>query len=197
MSRPVHERLRELEADLQHLQVLPAAAVRARGRSRGRRQLAAVAAAAAAVTGTAGIALAWPHQSAAPIGDRPVVTCVLALPNDPAEVKIRVLDGGAPVGLADTVAAQFRARKFDVQVGTADQNASAGAAALRYGPAAIGAATVVRAEVHGEVAMRFDPGRRDATIDLTFGPAFTRLATATEINQSLALAGEPSAPPQC
>jgi hypothetical protein len=108
-----------------------------------------------------------------------------------------VLDGGAPAGLVDGTAAQLRARRFVVQNGTADRDPVVGVAALRYGPTAIGAASVLRAEVHGSVTMRFDPDRRDETVDLTVGPAFTRLATATEVNQSLAAAGEPSAPPQC
>jgi hypothetical protein len=68
---------------------------------------------------------------------------------------------------------------------------------VRYGPAAIGAATVVRAMVHGDVSMNFDPGRPDDTIDLTLGSSFSRLATTSEVNQNLAAAGKPSAPPQC
>jgi hypothetical protein len=45
--------------------------------------------------------------------------------------------------------------------------------------------------------MRFDPGRPGKTIDLILGPAFTRLGTATEINQNLVTAGPPTAPPEC
>lgn len=74
---------------------------------------------------------------------------------------------------------------------------AAGGPSRVYGPAAVGAAAVVRAEVHGAVDMRFVPERRDVTIDLVLGPAFTRLATTTEVNQNLVTAGEPSAPPQC
>ncbi len=43
---------------------------------------------------------------------------------------------------------------------------SDGTTALRYGPAAIGAAILLRATLVGEVAMRFDPERRDDTIDV-------------------------------
>jgi hypothetical protein len=107
-----------------------------------------------------------------------------------------VLDGGAPAGLPETTASQLRARDFTVLAGTAGQDPD-GESALRYGPASIGAAALLRAVLHGEVTMRFDPDRRDETIDLTVGPAFTRLATATEINQNLVAAGKPSAPPQC
>jgi hypothetical protein len=110
-----------------------------------------------------------------------------------------VLDGGAPAGSPASTAAQLSARSFTVLAGAvaaADLQAE-GAAALRYGPAAIGAAVLLRAELRGEVVMRFDPDRNDETIDLTLGPAFTRLATTTEVNQALVAAAEPSPPPQC
>jgi len=210
MSRPVEERLRELESELRDLQVLPAAAVRARGRRRGRRQLGALLVAGAVVATTAGIAatktLGWPDGRVAPqqpaatqsTGAGPVV-CVLSIPDSPATVRVRVVDGGAPAGTPDTTAAQLRARRFIVLAdinGTTDSNA-VGTAALHYGPAAIGAATLLRAELHGNIAMQFDPDRADETIDLILGSAFTRLATMTEVNQALVAAGEPSAPPQC
>jgi hypothetical protein len=200
MSRPVHERLRELETDVRDLQVLPAAAVRARGRRRGRRQLTALVVAGVVVATLAGVVatrnLERPHQRTTATGDLPRVTCDLAIPSSPAEVRVRVLDGGAPEGLPDTTVSQLRERSFHVLVGTTEGD-PAGTAALRYGPTAIGAATLLRAMVHGDVLMRFDPDRHDETIDLTLGPAFTRLATTIEANQNLVSAGEPSAPPQC
>jgi hypothetical protein len=205
MSRPVHEQLRELATDVRDLQVPPAAAVRARGRLRGRRQLTALVVAGVVVAATAGTVatrtLDRTHQDTAAAGGLPRMNCVLALPDDPAEVSIRVLGGGAAAGTPDATASQLRARRFHVLVGPADAGRTeagpADAADLRYGPTAIGAATVVRAMVHGPVLMRFDPDRRDMAIDLVLGPAFTRLATTTEVNQGLAEAGEPTAPPQC
>jgi hypothetical protein len=162
--------------------------------------LTALVTAGAVVATTAGIAatnvLEQPRPGPAAVGDRPGVDCVLALPDSPSDVRIRVLDGGAPAGLPGTTTSQLRARQFVVVAGATDGDV-AGAAALRYGPAAIGAAAVVRALVHGDVLMRFVPDRSDATIDLTLGRAFTRLSTTTETNQNLATAGEPSAPPQC
>ena len=200
MSRPVHERLRDLETDVRDLRVLPAAAVRARGRRRGQRQLTVLAVAGAVVATTAGIAATEtferPHQNSAAGGAAYRVDCVLALPTSPAEVRVRVLDGGAPAGLPDTAASQLRVRSFTVLAGPTDGD-PAGATTMRYGPTAIGAATLLRAAVHGDVLMRFDPDRQDETVDLTLGPAFARLATTTEINQNLVAAGEPSAPPQC
>jgi len=200
MSRPVHERLRELETDVRDLRVLPAAAVRARGRRRGRRQLTALVVAGAVVATTAGIAatrtLERPDQRTVATGDLPRMACVLALPDSPTEVRIRVLDGGAPAGLAETTVSQLRARSFIVQVGTT-RGGPVGTAALSYGPAAVGAASLLRAELPGEVTMRFEPDRRDGTIDLTLGSAFTHLATTTEVNQNVVAAGELPAPSQC
>jgi hypothetical protein len=45
--------------------------------------------------------------------------------------------------------------------------------------------------------LRFDPARSGDTIDLTLGRTFTRLAGPTEVNQALAAAVPPSAPPGC
>lgn len=199
MSQSVHEQLRNLKVELHHLEVLPAAAVRARGRSRGRRQLAALVAA-GAVVATAGVAFAWPHQRTLPtIGGpaaAPSVACVVALPDSPAEVRVRVLDGGAPAELLNTTIVQLRARKFTMLNGTTDHGPE-DAAALRYGPASIGAATLLRAGLRGNITMRFDPDRPDETIDLTVGPSFTGVASPTEMNRNLVAAGEPSPPPQC
>jgi hypothetical protein len=210
MSRPVDERLREMESELGDLRVLPAADVRARGRRRGRRRVAGLLAAGAVVAVTAGIAAVqgWPNQRAAeqvPVGDgpsvRPVVSCVLALPDGPAAVRVRVVDGGTAEGLSAATASQLRDRDFTVETGDGaggeTRDGAVDAVALRYGPAAIGAAALLRAMLHDDATMRFDPARRDETIDLVLGPAFTRLATATETNQALAAGGPPSAPPGC
>ncbi|WP_433301232.1 hypothetical protein ACQP2F_05500 [Actinoplanes sp. CA-030573] len=236
------ERLRDLEAEVRDLPVMPAAAVRARGRSRGRRRLAAWTAAGAVVAVT-GFAYAWPHLTTAATGTgiggstgmgtggstgtgagtapatrlpatALAVACDLALPGDPADVHIRVVGGGAPAATLQKTATQLRDRRFRVESGPDgssgpngpdDPNGPTGstgpdvaeAATLHYGPASIGAATLVRAEVTGAVTMLFDADRGDDTIDLTVGAAFTRLATTTEVNQSLVAAGEPTAPPQC
>ncbi|GAA0532475.1 hypothetical protein GCM10010172_11550 [Paractinoplanes ferrugineus] len=196
MPHSVRNRLRDLENDVRDLRVLPAAAVRARGRSRRNRQLAAMTAAGAAVVATTGVAFAWPHPTVAPTADLPALSCVLALPGSPGAVQIRVLDGGAPAGLVDATVSGLRTREFKVLRGATSAQ-PVGVAVLRYGPAAIGAAALVRAEVVGEAGMQFEPGRPDATVDLVLGPAFTRLASPTEINQNLATVGRPSAPPGC
>jgi len=196
MSHPVHERLRQLESEVQDLPVLPAAAVRARGRRRARRQVAMVTAGVAVVATTAGITalriVDRPDDDASvPAAAGPAVSCVLALPDSPAEVRVRLLSGGA---VGDKTATQLRERGFTV-LGRSD--GPAGPTTLRYGPAAIGDAAVLKATLVGDATMQFDPSRADDTIDLTLGSTFARLGTATEINQALAAAGEPSAPPGC
>jgi hypothetical protein len=154
--------------------------------------MAAVTAGVAVVATTAGItatrALDRPGEDATvPAAAGPAVRCVLALPDSPAEVRVRVLNGG-------TAANELRERGFTVLT---PADGPAGPTTLRYGPSAIGAAALLRAEVIGEATLRFDPTRADNTIDLTVGPAFGRLATPTEVNQALAAAGEPTAPPGC
>ncbi|GIF19153.1 ferric-dicitrate binding protein FerR (iron transport regulator) [Actinoplanes tereljensis] len=203
MSRPVEELLRELETDVQNLRVLPAAAVRERGRRRGRRQTAALLVAGAVIATAGGIAVdrSLGGSTVAQTAEQraAIDPCLLALPDNPAAVRIRVLDGGAAVGVADAAVAELRTRSFSVPAETAGATAdrALGAATLVYGPAAIGAASLLQAEVRGEVSMQFDPARHDDTIDLVLGPAFTRLATSTELNQNLVSAGEPTAPPEC
>ncbi|SDT69769.1 LytR C-terminal domain-containing protein [Actinoplanes derwentensis] len=204
----MHERLRELENDVRDLEMTPAALVRERGRRRGRRQLAVVAAAGAVVMVTAGVAFAWPSAErtvtpAAPaagptVSAPPVqgISCDLALPAAPGAVRVRVLDGGAADGLADDIATELRGRGFGVTDGPAAEE-PADVIVVTYGPTSVGAAHLLRAVVYGEATMRFDPDRRDRLVDLTIGPAFDRLATATELNQNLVEAGEPSAPPEC
>ena len=201
MSRPVPERLRQLAAEVQQLDVLPAAAVRARGRRRARRQMAGAVVGVAVMATTAGIAatntLDRPSQGAAapgPAAVSPEVRCVLTLPPDPAEVRVRVLDGeGHPA-----TATELRKRGFTVLAHTGGTtNSPSGPTMLRYGPAAIGAAALLRAELIGDTVMRFDPARADDSVDLTLGPTFVRLATTTELNQALAELDEPVAPPGC
>jgi hypothetical protein len=194
MSPHVHERLRDLETEVRDLRFLPAAAVRARGRSRARRQWAAGLTAGAAVAVTAGAAFAWPQPHAAPAGAgpaAPVVTCRIALPNDPAEIRIRVLGTGRAAAVT-----QLRQRGFTV-LNDAKAQDPVPADGLLYGPSAIGAAAIMQAELKGAVAARFDPTRRDEAIDLVAGARFAGFASPTEINQKLAAAGAPTAPPQC
>lgn len=142
------------------------------------------------------VSQAEPPGAPSVAGSAPGISCALTLPESPSAVQVRVFDGGAVAGLAEDTATQLRVRGFAVMAGAAGEG-TADAAALTYGPAAVGAAHLVRQAVSGEVVMRFDSQRRDQVVDLTIGAAFDRLATAAELNQNLAAAGEPSAPPEC
>jgi hypothetical protein len=210
MSRPMPERLRQLETEVRDLEVLPAADIRARGRRRRHRQLAAVSVAAAVVATTAGVAatrtLGSPDQptaapglvAAQPSSAAPGLQCNLTLPDSAEKVRIRVRDGGAPAGAAAAIATQLRERRYVVvRDAGGPTDPATGPARVSYGPAAIGAATLVKAVILGESTMRFDPDRTDDTIDLTLGSAFERLTTPTELNQALVELDEPTAPPQC
>ncbi|XVU26050.1 LytR C-terminal domain-containing protein [Actinoplanes sp. CA-054009] len=200
------DRLHDLESDVRHLKLPPAETIRARGHRRARCRktalLTAAAAVAVAVT-TAGVTLGRPQQQQQQLptatADRPStpgLTCDLSLPSTPAAVQVRVLDGGASLTQLATAAAELQARTFTVLDGSTGPR-SDGAATLLYGPTAIGTATVLRAALQGDITMRFDPTRTDDAIDLILGPSFTRLSTPTEMNQNLATAGEPTAPPEC
>ncbi|MCU7725308.1 LytR C-terminal domain-containing protein [Actinoplanes sp. KI2] len=199
MSTPLRDRLRELEAEARQVKVLPAAAVRARGRRRAWRQRMAVAAAVAVVAAGGGFAATHTgtHQPAVTPLDKGL-TCTLSLPDDPAQVKVRVIDGGAAAGMADKALTGLRNRRFTVTTGSSQEAGNRqGDVVLRYGPAAIGNATLLRAYFPGVVTMIFDPSRHDDVVDLTVGPRFTAFHTTTEVNQFLAQEGEPTAPPQC
>jgi hypothetical protein len=136
------------------------------------------------------------QQATAPVSKG--LTCTLSLPDDPAEVSVRVIDGGAAVGIAVKALTGLRNRRFTVTSGPSREAGDLkGGVVLRYGPAAIGNATLLRAYIPGSVAMIFDPSRHDDVIDLTVGPGFASFHTTTEVNQLLVQEGEPTAPPQC
>ena len=135
----------------------------------------------------------------APSGERPSsspgIDCVLALPASPAEVRVRVLDGGAPAGLPTRRLLQLRARDFTVlDAAAGPQPGGCGRPALRPGRDRCGDLAASGADRRGRDALR--SGRRDETIDLTVGPTLKRLATPTEVNQIL-LVVKPSPPPDC
>lgn len=113
---------------------------------------------------------------------------------EPAEVKIKVLNGTEQVGLASKISDDFRNRKFQVEE-TGDAAKTDGIAVLRYGPKGVGAAHLLRAYFLNNAAAEYDPERADATVDIILGSAFQQLATTTEVNQSLGDLGAPVAPP--
>ena len=205
MSRPVRERLMELSADVDRVRLAPAAAVRARGRRRTRRRRATTAAALATVVVAGGFGL----TSVVGGGPDPVATLPaapssscrfpvdLTLPGAPGDVVVEVVGGSEQAG---QVAGELGNRGFQASGQgwiDPDSDARGQVAVLRYGPQAIGAATVVRAVVNGAVVMRFVPDREGRTVELVLGSDFDRLATTTEVNRNLAEYGAPTRPPGC
>ncbi|RSM51744.1 hypothetical protein DMB66_41215 [Actinoplanes sp. ATCC 53533] len=124
----------------------------------------------------------------------------LSLPDSPARIELRVFPGAAPAGQAGPVVQELGERGFTARdtPGSDPRAEAAGTAAVvRYGPGAVGASTLVRALIGGDVVMAFDPGRDGEAVDLVLGADFRSLATPTEMNQALAQAGEPTRPPGC
>jgi hypothetical protein len=201
MSHPVRERLIELTTAVEQVRLAPAAAVRARGRSRARRRWAGTATALAAVVAASGFGLTSvvggdPEPVATTL---PPATCPipadLTLPGDPGEVVINVVGRSNRVG---QVAVELGNRGYltSGQEGFDPDSGQAGpVAVIRYGPRAIGAATLVRALVDGDAVMKFLPDREGRTVDLALGADFRGLASTTQVNQKLVTAGEPTRPP--
>jgi hypothetical protein len=201
MPRPVRELLLDLEEDVRQAPLAPAAAVRARGRTRSRRRTAVAATGLALVAAAAGTGVVRMTSHPAPVTPAatadPCAKLDLRLPDDPADIPVRVLDGASVDGLDRTVVQDLHKRRFTraVAAGEAAERTDA-VAILQYGPGAVGKAAVVRAMLRNDVVMHFDP-RRDGVVELVVGDGFQRLGTTTEVNQALAEAGEPTAPPQC
>jgi hypothetical protein len=206
MSRPVRERLAELSADVEQVRLAPAAAVRARGRSRSRRRWAGAGAALATAVAAAGFGLASvAGGDPAPVATLPAAApsgnCKfpvdLTLPTSPGEVKILVVGSADQAG---QVAGELGDRGFSARGPgwiDPDSDSRGTVAVLRYGPRAIGDATLVQALVGSDAVMKFQPHWDGRTIELVLGSEFRRLATTTEVNQNLVAAGEPTRPPGC
>ncbi|GAA2513267.1 LytR C-terminal domain-containing protein [Pilimelia columellifera] len=112
----------------------------------------------------------------------------------PEQVKIRVYNGTAIPGLGEQVATDFANRKFQVdkKVATASKKFS-GVALLRYGPGGVGSAHLLRAYFL-TASRSYDPKIKGRLVEVTVGEDFQKLGTTTEVNQSIAILGEPPLP---
>jgi hypothetical protein len=116
------------------------------------------------------------------------------LPNT-NQIKVNVFNGTSTVGLATTVADEFRNRGFTVGIvqdapAKYDQTAK-----LSYGVNEIAAAAVVNSYFLAKADYAFDIKRTDDVVDVTIGAQYTKLGTKTEVNQAQAQIGNPSPPP--
>ncbi|WP_030434032.1 LytR C-terminal domain-containing protein [Actinoplanes subtropicus] len=119
----------------------------------------------------------------------------VTLPDDPAEVTIKVYNGTSTSGLADSVSNEFKNRRFTVQKPSESKTRYKGVAEIRYGPDAVGRAQLLRAYFLDQSKLEYNPKRKGILIDIVIGSGFRQLATTTEVNQSLVEVGEPTLPP--
>jgi hypothetical protein len=119
----------------------------------------------------------------------------VTLPDDPAEVTVKVYNGTKTAGLADSVTNEFKNRRFTTQKPAESKTKYKGVAEIRFGPDAVGRAQLLRAYFLAQSKMEYNAKRKGAVIDIVIGSQFRQLATTTEVNQSLVEVGEPTLPP--
>ncbi|GGL14068.1 LytR C-terminal domain-containing protein [Mangrovihabitans endophyticus] len=117
------------------------------------------------------------------------------LPDDPAQVTLKVYNATDRSGLAGQVTDAFKNRRFKTEKPAENKKQYDGVAIMRYGPKAVGSAQLVRAYFLDHAKLEYDAKRTNKVIDVVIGQDFQQLATTTEVNQSLVEIGEPEAPP--
>ncbi|MGH3740559.1 MAG: LytR C-terminal domain-containing protein [Micromonosporaceae bacterium] len=136
------------------------------------------------------------------VAERPERTCpegavpaATAIPA-PKKVKINVYNDTDKDGLASSVAEQLKTRGFQVGKVRNDPDPAPvkGSAELRYGPAGLGSAHLLRA-YFTDAQPEPDVERTGSTVDVVLGMEFRQLATPAEVNDALRLIGDPSPPP--
>jgi hypothetical protein len=199
MSRPVQDRLRDLQAEVSELRVPPASIVRdSAATERGPRRRAVLAVAVLAVLAIAAliVALVMDSQANGETGCSPGATRAnLAIPDNASEVKLRVLNGTGAAGTADQVGPEFRNRGFAVQPSAASKSRFSGVAIIKYGPGTVGAAYWIQAYFIGQAQPEYSAAHTSDVIDVVIGTDYRQLATKTEVNQALALLDGPVLPP--
>jgi hypothetical protein len=119
----------------------------------------------------------------------------VTLPDDPAEVTVKIYNGTDKAGLAESVTNEFSNRRFTVQKPAESKSKYKGVAEIRFGPDAVGKAQLLRAYFLAQSKMEYNAKRKGSVIDIVIGSEFRQLATTTEVNQSLVEVGEPTLPP--
>lgn len=161
-------------------------------RARAYRVIGALAAGAAAVTA---VAVVHDTQRAAMASESCGTKVDLKLPDGAAQVKLRVLNGTRTAGLADQVSQDFKNRGFVMGKPAQSKAKSDQVAIIQFGPKTVGAAQWIRAFFLGDAEPQFSAARTSDVIDVVVGSRYRQLATFTEVNQSLAQLGSPTAPP--
>lgn len=114
------------------------------------------------------------------------------------DVSVNIYNVTGQSGLASQVATHLSNRDFNVLDHGDDprEDEVEGVALLRYGPAGVGSAQLLRAYFLNEATTEFDIEREDDTVDVVLGPGFRQLATPTEVRQAIAAIGHPVLPPE-
>jgi hypothetical protein len=133
-----------------------------------------------------------PEGGGCPAGS---VLADVQLPDDPAEVTIKVYNGTSIPGLAESVSTEFKNRRFTTQKPTENKTKFTGVAEIKFGPDAVGKAQLLRAYFLDQSKLEYSAKRKGSEIDIVIGKQFRQLATTTEVNQSLVEVGEPTLPP--
>ena len=137
-------------------------------------------------------------QPAAPLPACPTPTVTATpqiAPAPVAAVKVNVYNATSRQGLAGRVSSDLKARGFGTLKVANDplKKTVPGAAEIRFGPAGESAAETVRRQVEGATVVVDD--RKDATVDLVLGQAFTALRKAEEASAAPTPAPSASAVP--
>jgi LytR cell envelope-related transcriptional attenuator len=119
----------------------------------------------------------------------------VTLPDDPAEVVVKVYNGTNNAGLANAVTTEFKNRRFTTQKPAENKTKFKGVAIIRFGPDTVGKAQLLRAYFLAQSKMEYSAKRKGQLIDIVVGDQYRQLATTTEVNQSLVEVGEPTVPP--
>lgn len=147
------------------------------------------------------IAVAWTitrdhHGSSAAGKQACTATAVITKIPQPDEVQLRILNATNKPGLATAIANQFKARGFSVlEVGNSS-DVPAGTAEVRFGPKAVGAAHLVRAQI--PQAQPIADNRKDDVVVLVLGPELVELTPKASVSSTVKALGEPVRPkPTC
>jgi LytR cell envelope-related transcriptional attenuator len=119
----------------------------------------------------------------------------VTLPDDSDQVTVKVYNGTNKANLAEAATNDFKNRGFKTQKPAESRKKFTGVAQLRYGPAAVGKAHLLKAYFLAQAEAQYNPKRKGDLVDVVLGSKYLELATQTEVNQSLVELGEPKVPP--
>jgi hypothetical protein len=118
----------------------------------------------------------------------------ITLPDDPAEVKVKIVNATRTADLAEKVSTDFKNRGFAVQKPGESKTKFDRIAIIRFGPKTVDDAQLLKAYFLGKAKPEYSAKRTNDVVDIIIGAEYAQLATSTEVNQSLVELGEPELP---